>query len=140
MRPSERASGSVRVRVRAMSAPASVVNTTNAYGDVGAINYHNAAPAAAPAESSSVATAVPVAAAAAAPAPKRKRARGTGCVLQVPSGKWRGLYSDVSERNGKKPKTLNTKCFDTAEEAENCLLYTSPSPRDRQKSRMPSSA
>ena len=24
--------------------------------------------------------------------------------------------------------------------AENCLLYTSPSPRDRQKSRMPSSA
>ena len=23
---------------------------------------------------------------------------------------------------------------------ENCLLYTSPSPRDRQKSRMPSSA
>ena len=27
--------------------------------------------------------------------------------------------------------------FDTA---EGCLLYTSPSPRDRQKSRMPSSA
>ena len=26
------------------------------------------------------------------------------------------------------------------EEYENCLLYTSPSPRDRQKSRMPSSA
>ena len=25
-------------------------------------------------------------------------------------------------------------------EANNCLLYTSPSPRDRQKSRMPSSA
>ena len=25
-------------------------------------------------------------------------------------------------------------------ELENCLLYTSPSPRDRQKSRMPSSA
>ena len=25
-------------------------------------------------------------------------------------------------------------------EYENCLLYTSPSPRDRQKSRMPSSA
>ena len=25
-------------------------------------------------------------------------------------------------------------------DAENCLLYTSPSPRDRQKSRMPSSA
>ena len=27
-----------------------------------------------------------------------------------------------------------------AEEVEDCLLYTSPSPRDRQKSRMPSSA
>ena len=27
-----------------------------------------------------------------------------------------------------------------AAEAEDCLLYTSPSPRDRQKSRMPSSA
>ena len=26
------------------------------------------------------------------------------------------------------------------EEYNNCLLYTSPSPRDRQKSRMPSSA
>src|SRR5674476_508369 len=29
---------------------------------------------------------------------------------------------------------------DTAEICEYCLLYTSPSPRDRQKSRMPSSA
>ena len=29
---------------------------------------------------------------------------------------------------------------DGLERAENCLLYTSPSPRDRQKSRMPSSA
>ena len=27
-----------------------------------------------------------------------------------------------------------------AEKIDNCLLYTSPSPRDRQKSRMPSSA
>ena len=29
---------------------------------------------------------------------------------------------------------------DVAEPLYNCLLYTSPSPRDRQKSRMPSSA
>ena len=28
----------------------------------------------------------------------------------------------------------------TAEKVRSCLLYTSPSPRDRQKSRMPSSA
>ena len=32
---------------------------------------------------------------------------------------------------------INEKLFD---EPEICLLYTSPSPRDRQKSRMPSSA
>ena len=30
--------------------------------------------------------------------------------------------------------------FKEAAEAYSCLLYTSPSPRDRQKSRMPSSA
>ena len=29
---------------------------------------------------------------------------------------------------------------DLGEKLRNCLLYTSPSPRDRQKSRMPSSA
>ena len=29
---------------------------------------------------------------------------------------------------------------DPLEQLTNCLLYTSPSPRDRQKSRMPSSA
>ena len=34
----------------------------------------------------------------------------------------------------------NTSGAKTAEEAIFCLLYTSPSPRDRQKSRMPSSA
>ena len=33
----------------------------------------------------------------------------------------------------------NKKAFDAAT-AQTCLLYTSPSPRDRQKSRMPSSA
>ena len=32
------------------------------------------------------------------------------------------------------------KNFKEAAEAYSCLLYTSPSPRDRQKSRMPSSA
>ena len=29
---------------------------------------------------------------------------------------------------------------ETVDPIDNCLLYTSPSPRDRQKSRMPSSA
>ena len=32
------------------------------------------------------------------------------------------------------------KCNFTEERPKDCLLYTSPSPRDRQKSRMPSSA
>ena len=31
-------------------------------------------------------------------------------------------------------------CHDHIVNVQNCLLYTSPSPRDRQKSRMPSSA
>ena len=30
--------------------------------------------------------------------------------------------------------------FDALEQLEDCLLYTSPSPRDRTRSRMPSSA
>ena len=37
--------------------------------------------------------------------------------------------------------SLETDCLYNAEgSAKVCLLYTSPSPRDRQKSRMPSSA
>ena len=35
---------------------------------------------------------------------------------------------------------LNNLAADTEYEYQACLLYTSPSPRDRQKSRMPSSA
>ena len=39
----------------------------------------------------------------------------------------------VTTNNGAKDWLLNNRFYD-------CLLYTSPSPRDRQKSRMPSSA
>ena len=35
---------------------------------------------------------------------------------------------------------VTDKVFDELSESGTCLLYTSPSPRDRQKSRMPSSA
>ena len=35
---------------------------------------------------------------------------------------------------------FNSHIFMISERNNNCLLYTSPSPRDRQKSRMPSSA
>ena len=39
------------------------------------------------------------------------------------------------------PKKEETRIEDTREiPTKSCLLYTSPSPRDRQKSRMPSSA
>ena len=37
-------------------------------------------------------------------------------------------------------RTVTIERFDDATQAWTCLLYTSPSPRDRQKSRMPSSA
>ena len=40
-----------------------------------------------------------------------------------------------TSKNKKNPD----RCLPRAK-ASNCLLYTSPSPRDRQKSRMPSSA
>ena len=52
--------------------------------------------------------------------------------------------SDLTRQDADKivSETLNN-CDDGElylEESKSCLLYTSPSPRDRQKSRMPSSA
>ena len=57
---------------------------------------------------------------------------------------------DLADPEGKKSKKERKKKSDRAAAAKNnpelteqlstCLLYTSPSPRDRQKSRMPSSA
>ena len=38
------------------------------------------------------------------------------------------------------PGKLTAAAIEAVEEGDTCLLYTSPSPRDRQKSRMPSSA
>ena len=48
--------------------------------------------------------------------------------------KSRGLANGATARN------FNVVYRGQPEEKEDCLLYTSPSPRDRQKSRMPSSA
>ena len=52
--------------------------------------------------------------------------------------KWMGAVSDVAniEKRAKNPSLL-TKVFYSQ---SICLLYTSPSPRDRTRSRMPSSA
>ena len=49
------------------------------------------------------------------------------------------LVYDLIDHAGNKGTLVFWK-NDTAELIFNCLLYTSPSPRDRQKSRMPSSA
>ena len=49
------------------------------------------------------------------------------------AGKWYKQFRDVtSELSGEFNKTVA--------EAKGCLLYTSPSPRDKRQSRMPSSA
>ena len=53
------------------------------------------------------------------------------------------LQNDYIESiiDGMDHKTMYQFVYDTMEQnLETCLLYTSPSPRDRQKSRMPSSA
>ena len=49
-----------------------------------------------------------------------------------------GLYILGKPGMGKSALMVNIMLQDIGH--ENCLLYTSPSPRDRQKSRMPSSA
>ena len=56
------------------------------------------------------------------------------------------LYQEIILEHGKNPRNLGkTENFNKDAKGNNplcgdCLLYTSPSPRDRQKSRMPSSA
>ena len=47
-------------------------------------------------------------------------------------------YPEYTEEE--KKKGMNNKDLDFMTDNIICLLYTSPSPRDRQKSRMPSSA
>ena len=48
--------------------------------------------------------------------------------------------TDPKRSNGISRYTTEKNRRNTTERLELCLLYTSPSPRDRQKSRMPSSA
>ena len=60
-------------------------------------------------------------------------------VHSLQEGKKQGVCPD--SKKCRKPKNHNKQCasYDW-ERGLGCLLYTSPSPRDRQKSRMPSSA
>ena len=61
---------------------------------------------------------------------KRLLKSGIQVVMETKAGDGGGFYDDAYIKMG--CEILNT--------AQACLLYTSPSPRDRQKSRMPSSA
>ena len=57
----------------------------------------------------------------------------------VAAGGFFGSYLDM-EGTAKTEQDLIRRYREIALHPECCLLYTSPSPRDRQKSRMPSSA
>ena len=61
----------------------------------------------------------------------------TACIDELsPLGEVSGLEGDLA-----KPEDATALCeFALSAGDIDCLLYTSPSPRDRQKSRMPSSA
>ena len=51
-----------------------------------------------------------------------------------------GFHKQVAEGGGLYGGGRTVEKFVGLENFQDCLLYTSPSPRDRQKSRMPSSA
>ena len=51
-----------------------------------------------------------------------------------------GLKDLILAKKTEFPHFFNAKYFWVGGDVSLCLLYTSPSPRDRQKSRMPSSA
>ena len=48
--------------------------------------------------------------------------------------------NNKSDSRDSKKRKFDMNPFDFIEQAKNCLLYTSPSPRDTRRSRMPSSA
>ena len=60
------------------------------------------------------------------------------------SGKYKAGHANKShiltKKSTKRKRGLRATNIIRAEDSKRCLLYTSPSPRDRQKSRMPSSA
>ena len=69
------------------------------------------------------------------------------CAVEVKNLKYHIKWVHEGKKNEKNFKCEKADCdrmFPTAQQARNhyksCLLYTSPSPRDRTRSRMPSSA
>ena len=65
---------------------------------------------------------------------------GTGSVQQFASGAIDNVKSKLGGLKGLEFPDLSAQKQQAADLVASCLLYTSPSPRDRQKSRMPSSA
>ena len=65
-----------------------------------------------------------------------------GSVLQDLEKAWRMSVADYFSKSCAWPKksSHNSYSLKTFQLLQPCLLYTSPSPRDRQRSRMPSSA
>ena len=53
---------------------------------------------------------------------------------------WKHQLLENVETFFESPEKHSSELADRIAQPEHCLLYTSPSPRDRQKSRMPSSA
>ena len=53
---------------------------------------------------------------------------------------YRGMDIGTAKPSVEELARFPHRLIDICDPAETCLLYTSPSPRDRQKSRMPSSA
>ena len=52
----------------------------------------------------------------------------------------REVYKKFAEETGIKVRLIEAAGISLIERLKSCLLYTSPSPRDRTRSRMPSSA
>ena len=51
-----------------------------------------------------------------------------------------GGFNKIAEMSGRSERLVRNYKGEFYTQKRSCLLYTSPSPRDRQKSRMPSSA
>ena len=67
------------------------------------------------------------------------RGRGKYYTGKIREDRGDGTF-DIDYDDGEKETRVREELIRSLERPSSCLLYTSPSPRDRQKSRMPSSA